>query len=90
MAPHRMARLLGDNGDEPRNTPGPRLSHDVDMEPNWVTIASYNAGGTITVHVGETIFTIDLGGDDTRAVRGTTTPVRNTKAHRPRKAGHVS
>jgi hypothetical protein len=37
----------------------------------------------------ETAFTIDLGADGTRTVRRTTTtPVRNTKAHRPRKADH--
>ncbi len=35
--------------------------------------------------------TIDLGGDDTRTIRRTTTqPVRSNKAHRPRKAAHVS
>ncbi len=50
-----------------------------------------HAGQTVTVHVTDKIFTIDLAGDDTRTVRRTTTtPVRNTKAHRPRKAGHVS
>ena len=45
----------------------------------------------MTVHVTDTTFTVDLAGDDTRTFqRTTTTPVRNTKAHRPRKAGHVS
>ena len=35
--------------------------------------------------------TIDLGGEDARTVRRTTTqPVRSIKAHRPRKAAHVS
>ena len=35
--------------------------------------------------------TIDLGGDDTRTIRRTTTQaVRSIKAHRPRKAAHVS
>jgi hypothetical protein len=35
--------------------------------------------------------TIDLGGDDTRTVRRTTTqPVRSIKAQQHRKAAHVS
>ncbi|WP_433189180.1 hypothetical protein [Actinoallomurus sp. CA-150999] len=56
-----------------------------------IALGRLHAGQTITVHVAETVFTIDLGTDDTRTVRRTTTtPVRNTKAHRPRKAGHGS
>jgi transposase InsO family protein len=56
-----------------------------------VALGRLHAGQTVTVHVTEKVFTIDLAGDDTRTVRRTTTtPVRNTKAHRPRKAGHVS
>ena len=35
--------------------------------------------------------TIDLGGEDTRTIRRTTAqPVRRIKAHRRRKAAHVS
>lgn len=56
-----------------------------------IALGRLHAGQTITIHVTETVFTLDLGADDTRTVRRTTTtPVRNTKAHRPRKAGHVS
>ncbi|WP_460348284.1 hypothetical protein [Actinoallomurus acanthiterrae] len=56
-----------------------------------IALGRLHAGQTITVHVAETVFTIELGADDTCTVRRTTTtPVRNTKAHRPRKAGHVS
>jgi hypothetical protein len=53
-----------------------------------VALDRLHAGQTVTVHVTDKIFIIDLGGDDTRTVRRTTTPVR--KAHRPGKAGHVS
>lgn len=56
-----------------------------------IALGRLHAGQTVTVHVTDKTFTIDLAGDDTRTVRRTTTtPVRNTKAHRPRKAGHVS
>jgi hypothetical protein len=49
------------------------------------------AGQVVTVHVAAQTITIDLGGEDTRTVRRTTTqPVRSIKAHRPRKAAHVS
>jgi transposase InsO family protein len=52
-----------------------------------IALGRLHAGQTVTVHVTDQIFTIDLGGDDTRTVRRTTTtPVRNLKAHRPRKA----
>jgi hypothetical protein len=47
----------------------------------------------VTVHVAEHTITIDLGGDDIRTLRRTTTqPVRSIKAHRPRepRATHVS
>jgi hypothetical protein len=52
-----------------------------------------HAGQTVTVHVAEHTMTIDLGGDDIRTIRRTTTQaVRSIKAHRPRKARttHVS
>ena len=54
-----------------------------------IAVGRLHAGQATTVHVAETVFTIDLGTDATRTVRRTTTtPVRNTKAHRPRKADH--
>jgi hypothetical protein len=41
--------------------------------------------------MGSTLTTIDLGGEDARTVRRTTTQaVRRVKPHRPRKAAHVS
>ena len=50
-----------------------------------------HAGQIITVHVAAEVMTIDLGGDDTRVVRRTTTqPVRSIKAQQHRKAAHVS
>jgi transposase InsO family protein len=56
-----------------------------------IALGRLHAHQTVTIHVTDTVFTIDLGADDTKTVRRTTaTPVRNTKAHRPRKAGHVS
>jgi hypothetical protein len=49
------------------------------------------AGQVVTVHVAAETITIDLGGEDTRTVRRTTSQaVRSIKAHRPRKAAHVS
>ena len=56
-----------------------------------IALGRIHAGRTVTVHVAEDTMTIDLGGDDTRTIRRTTTqPVRSLKAHRPRKAAHVS
>jgi hypothetical protein len=58
-----------------------------------IALGRTHAGHTVTVHVAEHTITIDLGGDDTRTIRRTTTqPVRSIKAHRPRKARstHVS
>jgi len=58
-----------------------------------IALGRIHAGRVVTVHVAEHTITIDLGGDDTRTIRRTTTqPVRSIKAHRPRKAGaaHVS
>jgi len=52
-----------------------------------------HAGRVVTVHVAEHTITTDLGGDDIRTVRRTTTqPVRSIKARRPREArtAHVS
>ena len=49
--------------------------------------AAEHAGQVVTVHVAEHTITIDLGGDDARTIRRTTTQaVRSIKAHRPRKA----
>ena len=58
-----------------------------------IALGRIHAGRVVTVHVAEHTITIDLGGDDTRTVRRTTTqPVRSIKAHRPREArtAHVS
>ena len=56
-----------------------------------IALGRIHAGRTVTVHVAEDTMTIDLGGDDTRTIRRTTSqPVRSIKAHRPRKAAHVS
>jgi transposase InsO family protein len=58
-----------------------------------IALGRIHAGRVVTVHVAEHTITIDLGGDDVRTIRRTTTqPVRSIKAHRPRKARttHVS
>jgi hypothetical protein len=58
-----------------------------------IALGRIHAGRIVTVHVAERTITIDLGGDDTRTIRRTTTrPVRSIKAHRPReaRATHVS
>ncbi|MEV4672139.1 hypothetical protein AB0K34_10855 [Actinomadura sp. NPDC049382] len=52
-----------------------------------VSLGRLHAGRVVTIHVADTTLTIELGGDDVRTVRRTTTqPVRSIKAHRPRKA----
>jgi hypothetical protein len=56
-----------------------------------IALGRIHARRIVTVHVTSQIITIDLGGDDTRTVRRTTTqPVRSIKAQQPRKAAHVS
>ena len=56
-----------------------------------IALGRIHAARVVTIHVADDTMTIDLGGDDTRTVRRTTTqPVRSIKAHRPRKAAHVS
>src|SRR5215471_13278203 len=58
-----------------------------------IALGRIHAGRVVTVHVADHTVTIDLGGDDVRTIRRTTTqPVRSIKAHRPRKARttHVS
>jgi hypothetical protein len=58
-----------------------------------IALGRIHAGCVVTVHVAEHTIAIDLGGDDTRTIRRTTTqPVGSIKAHRPRKARttHVS
>lgn len=56
-----------------------------------IALGRIHAGQIITVHVAAEVMTIDLGGDDTRVVRRTTTqPVRSIKAQQHRKAAHVS
>jgi hypothetical protein len=55
-----------------------------------IALGRIHAGRVVAVHVAAETVTIDLG-EDTRTVRRTTTqPVRSIKAHRPRKAAHVS
>ena len=56
-----------------------------------IALGRIHARQIITVHVAAEVMTIDLGGDDTRTVRRTTTqPVRSIKAQQHRKAAHVS
>jgi transposase InsO family protein len=56
-----------------------------------IALGRIHAHQIVTVHVTAETVTIDLGGDDTRTVRRTTTqPVRSIKAQQHRKAAHVS
>jgi hypothetical protein len=56
-----------------------------------IALGRIHAGQIVTVHVDHDTMTIDLGSDDTRTVRRTTTqPVRSFKAQQHRKAAHVS
>jgi transposase InsO family protein len=59
-----------------------------------IALGRIHAGTIVTAHIADDTITIDLGGDDTRTIRRTTTdPVRRVKAQRPsqsRKAAHVS
>jgi transposase InsO family protein len=58
-----------------------------------IALGRIHAARVVTVHVAEHTITLDLGGDDMRTIRRTTTQaVRSIKAHRPRKARttHVS
>ncbi len=58
-----------------------------------IALGRIHAGQVVTAHVADHTLTIDLGGDDIRTTRRTTTQaVRSIKAHRPRKARttHVS
>jgi transposase InsO family protein len=58
-----------------------------------IALGRIHARQVVTVHVAADTMTIDLGGDDIRTIRRTTTQaVRSIKAHRPRKARttHVS
>jgi len=51
-----------------------------------IALGRIHAGQIVNVHVAEHTMTIDLGGDDTRTIRRTTTQsVRSIKAHRPRR-----
>ena len=77
--------------------PAPALREDEgELASKYVFMRSvqYKDGapyGIVTVHVAAEVITIDLGGEDTRVVRRTTTqPVRSIKAQQPRKAAHVS
>jgi hypothetical protein len=49
-----------------------------------IALGRIHAGRIVTVHVAENTMNIDLGGDDTRTIRRTTTQaVRSIKACRP-------
>jgi transposase InsO family protein len=55
-----------------------------------IALGRIHARRIVTVHVTAELITIDLGGDDTRTVRRTTTqPVRSIKAQQHRKAAHA-
>lgn len=55
-----------------------------------IALRRIHAARIVTVHVTAEVITIDLGGDDTRTVRRTTTqPARSIKAQQHRKATHV-
>ena len=56
-----------------------------------IALGRIHAQQIVTIHVAAQTVTIDLGGDDTRTVRRTTTqPVRSIKAQQHRKTAHVS
>jgi len=58
-----------------------------------IALGRIHAGQVVTVHVAEHTVTVELGAEDVRTFRRTTTQaVRSIKAHRPRKArtDHVS
>ncbi len=55
-----------------------------------IALGRIHAHQTVTIHVADQTLTIELPDGGTRTVRRTTTtPVRNLKANRPRKVGHV-
>ena len=55
-----------------------------------IAFGRIHAHQTVTIHVAEDTLTIDLPDGGTRTVRRTnTSAVRNVKAFRPRKVGHV-
>ncbi|GIH47134.1 Transposase InsO and inactivated derivatives [Microbispora rosea] len=55
-----------------------------------VCLGRQHAGEVVTVHVSDTTFTIDLDEGQRTTRRTTDIPIRNHKAHRPRKVDHVS
>ena len=56
-----------------------------------IALGRIHAARVVTAHVAEHTITIDLGGDDTRTIRRTTTqPVRSIKGQRPRTATPIS
>jgi transposase InsO family protein len=55
-----------------------------------IALGRIHAHQTVTIHVADETLTIELPDGGTRTLRRTTTtPVRNVKAFRPRKVGHV-
>jgi hypothetical protein len=75
-----QARLL--RGARPAGPPPRPTTEPVTVQRR---ASNVHAGQIVTVHVAENTITIDLGGEDTRTIRRTTTqPVRSIKAHRPR------
>ncbi|HEX7161891.1 MAG TPA: hypothetical protein VF223_11730 [Trebonia sp.] len=56
-----------------------------------IALGRTHAGQTVTVLASDTTLTIETGDGETQVIgRTTTQPVRSIKAHRPRKAAHVS
>ena len=52
-----------------------------------IALVRIHAGQVVTVHVAEHTIAVELGGEDVRTFRRTTTQaVRSIKTHRPRKA----
>jgi len=56
-----------------------------------IALGRIHAGHVVTAHVAAETVTVDLGGEDTRTIRRTTTqPVRSVKAHRPHQRSTAS
>ena len=99
LTPEEVERLRGQRppGPVPRPSQEPvrvqrRASNTgiVMVVGQKIALGRIHAHQTVTIHVAEDTLTIDLPDGGTRTVRRTTTqPVRNVKAFRPRKVGHV-
>ena len=99
LTPEEVERLRGQrpSGPVPRPSREPvrvqrRASNTgiVMVVGQKIALGRIHAHQTVTIHVAEDTLTIDLPDGGTRTVRRTTTQaVRNVKAFRPRKVGHV-